>query len=148
MGSAGEGNARENGPPNAHRTPRRGQAAKCAASPAAPVGACLASHLTFPRMSDQTYDEGRAKNLQALLLALADRIRELNEAGTLLQHAPELTRLIGEVRSELFHYEVRATYDTPEVAENRRIVSEAKQKEEAEWQPSEWTPEEEDDPEW
>jgi hypothetical protein len=99
-------------------------------------------------MSDQTYDEGRAKNLQALLLALAERIRELNEAGTLLQHAPELTRLIGEVRSELFHYEVRATYDTPEVAENRRIVSEAKQKEESEWQPNEWTPEEEDDPEW
>jgi len=99
-------------------------------------------------MADQTYDEGRAKNLQALLLALADRIRELNEAGTLLQHAPELTRLIGEVRSELFHYEVRATYDTPEVAENRRIVSEAKQKEETEWQPNEWKPEEEDDPEW
>ena len=99
-------------------------------------------------MSDQTYDEGRAKNLQALLLALAERIRELNEAGTLLQHAPELTRLIGEVRSELFHYEVRATYDTPEVAENRRIVSEAQKKEDAEWQPNEWTPEEEDDPEW
>ena len=113
-----------------------------------PIGARLPTRLTFSRMADQTYDEGRAKNLQALLLALADRIRELNEAGTLLQHAPELTRLIGEVRSELFHYEVRATYDTPEVAENRRIVSEAKQKEETEWQPNEWKPEEEDDPEW
>ncbi len=113
-----------------------------------PIGALPPTCLTFSRMSDQTYDEGRAKNLQALLLALADRIRELNDAGTLLQHAPELTRLIGEVRSELFHYEVRATYDTPEVAENRRIVSEATQKEETEWQPNEWKPEEEDDPEW
>ena len=36
----------------------------------------------------------------------------------------QLARLIGEIRSELFHYEVRATYDTPEVAESRRIVGE------------------------
>lgn len=99
-------------------------------------------------MSEQTYDEGRRRNLEALLLALADRIRELHESGTLLQHASELTRLIGDVRSELFHYEVRATYDTPEIAENRRIVSEAKKKDEAEWHPNEWNPDEEDDPEW
>lgn len=99
-------------------------------------------------MSEQTYDEGRRRNLEALLLALAERIRELHANGTLLQHASELTRLIGDVRSELFHYEVRATYDTPEVAENRRIVSEAKKKDEAEWQPNEWKPDEEDDPEW
>ena len=36
-------------------------------------------------------------------------------------------RLIGDVRSELFHYEVRVTYDTPEIAESRRIVREAQQ---------------------
>ena len=35
-------------------------------------------------------------------------------------------RLLGEARSELFHYEVRSTYDTPEVAESRRIVDEAR----------------------
>jgi hypothetical protein len=32
---------------------------------------------------------------------------------------------LGNARSELFHYEVRSTYDTPEVAESRRIVEEA-----------------------
>jgi hypothetical protein len=32
---------------------------------------------------------------------------------------------LGNARSELFHYEVRSTYDTPEVAESRRIVDEA-----------------------
>ena len=62
-------------------------------------------------MSDQTYDEGRARNLEALLRALAARINEVDARGELLKHAGELTRLIGDVRSELFHYEVRATYD-------------------------------------
>ncbi len=32
-------------------------------------------------MSDQTYDDGRARNLEALLGALATRIRELEEQG-------------------------------------------------------------------
>ena len=75
---------------------------------------------------EQTYDDGRARNLEALLRALAERIRELDGAGTmLLDEAGELMRLIGDVRSELFHYEVRVTYDTPEIAESRRIVREA-----------------------
>ena len=99
-------------------------------------------------MADETYGEERARNLEALLRNLAARIVEMDARGELLKQAGELMRLIGDVRSELFHYEVRATYDTPEVAENRRIVSEAKQKEETEWQPNEWKPEEEDDPEW
>ncbi len=98
---------------------------------------------------DQTYDDGRARNLEAMLAALADRIRELQAQGALLQNAHELTRLIGEVRSELFHYEVRATYDTPEIAESRRIVSDAKDTpEEAKWEPNEWKPDEDDDQEW
>jgi hypothetical protein len=97
--------------------------------------------------SEQTYDEGRARNLEALLKALAERIRELDERGELLHHAGELTKLIGDVRSELFHYEVRATYDTPDVAENRRIVKDARNAE-GKWEPSEWTPDEEDDPTW
>jgi hypothetical protein len=83
--------------------------------------------------SEQTYGEGRARNLEALLRALAERIMELDSQGTLLAQAGELMRLIGDVRSELFHYEVRATYDTPEVAENRRIVSEALKQQEADW---------------
>src|SRR5262245_52206908 len=97
---------------------------------------------------EQTYDDGRARNLEALLRALADRIRELDGQGKLLDQAGELMRLIGDVRSELFHYEVRITYDTPEVAENRRIVREAEEKSTDSWQTSEWKPDEDESPEW
>lgn len=96
---------------------------------------------------EQTYDDGRARNLEALLRALAGRILELDRQGRLLNEAGELMKLIGDVRSELFHYEVRVTYDTPEVAENRRIVSDAKNQDE-EWEKSEWKREAEDDKEW
>jgi len=51
------------------------------------------------------------------------------------------------VRSELFHYEVRATYDTPEVSENRRIVADATDNPDNPWQKTEWTPDEDDEPE-
>ena len=95
--------------------------------------------------SEQTYDEGRARNLEALLRALAERIRELDSEGKLLAQAGELMRLIGDVRSELFHYEVRITYDTPEVAENRRIVSEAENDKDNQWEKDEWTPPDEDE---
>ena len=98
-------------------------------------------------MTDQTYDDGRARNLEAMLVALARRIRELEERGELLKHAGELTQLIGHIRSELFHYEVRVTYDTPEIAESRRIVAEAKETDGAKWERTEWTPDEDpDDP--
>ena len=98
-------------------------------------------------MSDQTYDDGRARNLEAMLVALAERIRLLHAEGTLLGHAGELTRLIGEVRSELFHYEVRATYDTPEIAEHRRIVTEAQQPHDGAptWERTDWTPEDDEE---
>ncbi|MDB4884990.1 MAG: hypothetical protein JWN79_428 [Gemmatimonadetes bacterium] len=87
-------------------------------------------------MSEQTYDDGRARTLAQLLRTLADRIRELDAQGRLLSNPAELTRLVGDVKSELFHYEVRATYDTPEVAESRRIVNDAiKQSEQGDsWQ--------------
>lgn len=98
-------------------------------------------------MSEQTYDEQRARNLEEMLRALAARIAALDAGGALLSHAGELTKLIGDVRSELFHYEVRATYDTPEVAENRQIVERAKHADEA-WQKTEWTPDEDDEPTW
>jgi hypothetical protein len=98
--------------------------------------------------SEQTYDEGRARNLEALLRALAERIRELDSEGKLLAQAGELMRLIGDVRSELFHYEVRATYDTPDVAESRRIVSEALTQQETTWEKTDWTVDEEDESEW
>ena len=51
----------------------------------------------------------------------------LDKEGRLLEHAAEMQKLLGTVRSELFHYEVRVTYDTPEVADSRRIVEEAEQ---------------------
>ena len=99
-------------------------------------------------MADETYGEERARNLQALLRNLAARIVEMDSRGELLKQAGELMRLIGDVRSELFHYEVRATYDTPEVAENRRIVREAEEKSTDSWQTSEWKPDEDESPEW
>jgi hypothetical protein len=77
---------------------------------------------------DEVYDKGRAERLAELLRALAARIQELDRSGQLLGGAPELLRLMGDARSELFHYEVRSTYDTPEVAESRRIVEEAQKK--------------------
>lgn len=98
--------------------------------------------------SEQTYDEGRARNLEALLRALAERIRELDGEGRLLDQAGELMKLTGDVRSELFHYEVRATYDTPEIAESRRIVSESKNEKDSKWDPSKWKPDEDEEPEW
>lgn len=75
---------------------------------------------------DEVYGRAREAQLLALLRHLADRIRELDAGGALLGSAAELQRLLGDARSELFHYEVRSTYDTPEVAESRRIVEEAK----------------------
>ena len=97
---------------------------------------------------EQTYDEGRARNLEALLRELAQRIIDLDRDGRLLLEAGELMKLIGDVRSELFHYEVRATYDTPEIAESRRIISELKNDDDKTWDKNEWTPEEDEDKEW
>lgn len=78
--------------------------------------------------SEEVYGPERAKRLLALLRGLAERIQELERAGQLLEHAPELQKLLGNARSELFHYEVRLTYDTPEIAESRRLVEEAQQR--------------------
>jgi len=74
---------------------------------------------------DEVYGRERIEHLRALLLDLAQRIVELEHLGRLLEFAPELMQRMGDARSELFHYEVRSTYDTPEIAESRRIVDEA-----------------------
>lgn len=81
-------------------------------------------------MSDETYGPERARELVARLRALAERIQDLDRAGRLLDATPELLRLLGTARSELFHYEVRITYDTPEVAESRRVVDDAERQRE------------------
>jgi hypothetical protein len=80
------------------------------------------------REQDQVYGPERAQHLVTLLRALAQRIQEFDRADRLLDAAPELQKLLGNARSELFHYEVRLTYDTPEVAENRRIVEDAERR--------------------
>lgn len=72
------------------------------------------------------YGPERADQLVRLLRELAARIAALDDAR-LLQAGPELLKRIGDIRSELFHYEVRCTYDSAEVAEHRRIVDEARQ---------------------
>ncbi len=78
--------------------------------------------------SDEVYGPERAKRLLALLRGLAERIQSLDGSGQLLERVPELQKLLGNARSELFHYEVRLTYDTPEIAESRRLVEEAEQR--------------------
>lgn len=96
---------------------------------------------------EQTYDRDRARNLEALLVTLAERILALQGEGALLRHVGELMKLTGDVRSELFHYQVRVTYDTPEVAESRRIVRDAQDStRQSTWHKTEWTPEAEDGP--
>lgn len=96
---------------------------------------------------EQTYDRDRARNLEALLVSLAERILALQGEGALLRHAGELMQRTGDVRSELFHYQVRVTYDTPEVAESRRIVRDAQNStQQSTWHKTEWTPEAEDGP--
>src|SRR3989304_3992906 len=97
-------------------------------------------------MTDETYDDDRARHLEELLRRLAARILELDRDGRLLANPAELLQIIGDVRSELFTYEVRVTFDTPEIAEHRRIVAESMQSESGEWQRTEWKPGE-DEPE-
>jgi hypothetical protein len=99
-------------------------------------------------MAEETYGEARRRHLEELLRRLANRIRELDAGGALLSRANELMELIGDVRTELFHYEVRATYDTPEVADNRRIVSEAKAGEDAAWDTTDWAPDDDEGTPW
>jgi hypothetical protein len=76
---------------------------------------------------DEIYGSERMERLKALLRDLAERILDLDARGQLLESVPDLLQRMGELRSELFHYEVRSTYDTPEIAESRRIVDEALQ---------------------
>ena len=79
-------------------------------------------------MNEHVYDpEERVARLVALLRALAARIDALARDADLLAAGPELIKMMGDARSELFHYEVRSTYDTPEIAEHRRLVDEARQ---------------------
>lgn len=99
-------------------------------------------------MSEETYGAERARNLERLLRELALRIDDWDSRRELLAHAGELLKLLGDLRSELFHYEVRVTYDTPEVAEHRRLVAEAQEQDTPTYKPSDWKPDEDDEPTW
>ncbi|MGH9202883.1 MAG: hypothetical protein ACRD2A_16790, partial [Vicinamibacterales bacterium] len=112
------------------------------------AGRCESRQLKLRAMTEETYDEERARNLERLLRSLAGRIGDLDSRGELLAHAGELLKLLGDIRSELFHYEVRVTYDTPEIAEHRRLVADAKDPDSATIKPTEWTPDEDDEPTW
>lgn len=83
-------------------------------------------------MPDETYDPARAEQLLEMLRTLARRIITLDADGRLLGETSSLLSELGNVRSELFKYEVRQTFDPPDAAERRRIVDEAS---------SGWTPE-------
>lgn len=94
------------------------------------------------------------EKLRKNLLDLADVIRKLDESGTLLESSPKLIRLMGNLRSELFEYEVRCTgrllpkgKEPPEVREAQRIVEEAARQFEEEkrsWE-SQWSLDSEED---
>ena len=99
-------------------------------------------------MSEETYDEERARNLERMLRALAQQIGDLDSRGELLAHVADLLKVLGDVRSELFHYEVRVTYDTPEIAQHRKLVADAKDEDSATLKPRDWTPDEDDEPTW
>jgi hypothetical protein len=91
---------------------------------------------------DEVYGDDRVEALRGMLLSLARRIQELERSGQLLAQVPELLDRLGALRSELFHYEVRSTYDTPEVAEHRKLVEQAREL------PEFLNPDPEDDDPW
>ena len=76
-------------------------------------------------MADETYDPERAEQLVRMLRELSKRIQALDAEGRLLMESSSLLKQMGDLRSELFRYEVRTTFDTTEIAEHRRIVGEA-----------------------
>lgn len=102
------------------------------------------------------HDRVDPERLRKELLELADRILHLEESGELLQASPQLIKMMGNLRSKLFEYEVRHTgrllpkpAQAPEVLEAERIIEEAARRmEEAErsWGRA-WSPDVEDEEE-
>ncbi len=82
-------------------------------------------------MSDES-EQFDSQRLRKGLLELARLIRTLDQEGRLLDATPQLLKLLGDLRSQLFEYEVRSTRrllpqqePPPEVLEAERIVREA-----------------------
>jgi len=95
-------------------------------------------------VADETYDPARIRELLEALRELARRIIALDAEGRLLDETPSLLAELGDVRSELFRYEVRTTFDSPDAAEHRRIVDDAT----AGWAPDDDTAPGEEDLGW
>jgi len=98
------------------------------------------------------YDDIQPDALRADLRYFAQLILRLDAEGRLLEGAPRLLKLLGDLRAKIFAYEVRGARrldpradDSPELAEARRIIDEAIRRAEearAEWTRP-WTPESE-----
>jgi hypothetical protein len=90
-------------------------------------------------------DQVDPQQLRQELIGLAATIFQLDEDGELLHATPELIKAMGDLRSQLFEYEVRHTGrflsaaadgELPEVLEAQRIVHEAARRleeDEEEW---------------
>lgn len=76
-------------------------------------------------MADDVYEPERVERLKEMLRELAQRLIVLDAEGRLLDDPASLLRALGDVRAELFRFEVRATFDSPDIARHRRIVEEA-----------------------
>lgn len=89
-----------------------------------------------PRRSPPT-----AAQVRAALLAFTDLVRRLDDDDRLLRTLPLVMGRLGDLRHMLFEYEVRVTErllptDDPVERESRRIVREAREREED--APDEW----------
>lgn len=79
-----------------------------------------------------THDDISPERLRADLVHFAGLLLRLEEEGRLLEGTPRIIRMMGDLRSKLFAYEVRGTGrlapddpDPAEVRESLRIVEEA-----------------------
>lgn len=110
-------------------------------------------------MSAREGREGRKPptdaEVRAALVAFTDLVRRLDADERLLRALPFLMGRLGDLRRMLFEYEVRVTErllpsEDPRERESRRIVLEAREREEGladEWYDGGWTPEKESDSE-
>lgn len=78
------------------------------------------------------YDDIKPEELAADLRRFAELILRLDAEGRLLEAAPGLLRVLGDLRAKIFAYEVRATGrlaprpDEPdELREARRVIEDA-----------------------
>lgn len=70
------------------------------------------------------YDGIEPAALRTALVAFANALLDLDKKGTLLVRAPELQKMMGDLRQMLFAYEIRCTEKLPIVlreAENQEV---------------------------